>query len=163
MDCSSTFELVGFAVVMLFALGACGFFAAFGYCPHLCLEGGVIGQAIHRFLYRTVLRPGLDVHHGVWDCDIPCAPILCDIVVDGKPIKAAGAVVSGIALPTGTADSPMTYSVDGKQYIVVAAGESDYPALARRAQPAVRHPSVRESSSARSEEIPRRLRYTREE
>jgi len=28
------------------------------------------------------------VHHGMWDMDIPCAPILADIVVDGKPIKA---------------------------------------------------------------------------
>jgi quinoprotein glucose dehydrogenase len=28
------------------------------------------------------------VHHGVWDFDIPCAPILGDIVVNGKPIKA---------------------------------------------------------------------------
>jgi len=28
------------------------------------------------------------VHHGVWDFDIPCAPILADIVVDGLPIQA---------------------------------------------------------------------------
>jgi glucose dehydrogenase len=28
------------------------------------------------------------VHHGIWDYDIPCAPILVDITVDGKPIKA---------------------------------------------------------------------------
>ena len=28
------------------------------------------------------------VHHGIWDHDIPCAPILLDIVVDGRPIKA---------------------------------------------------------------------------
>src|SRR3954466_423157 len=28
------------------------------------------------------------VHHGIWDMDIPCAPILPDITVDGKPIKA---------------------------------------------------------------------------
>jgi quinoprotein glucose dehydrogenase len=28
------------------------------------------------------------VHHGIWDFDIPCAPILADIVVNGKPIKA---------------------------------------------------------------------------
>jgi quinoprotein glucose dehydrogenase len=28
------------------------------------------------------------VHHGLWDMDIPCAPILVDINVDGKPIKA---------------------------------------------------------------------------
>jgi len=28
------------------------------------------------------------VHHGIWDYDIPCAPILADIVVDGRAIKA---------------------------------------------------------------------------
>ena len=28
------------------------------------------------------------VHHGLWDMDIPCAPILTDIVVDGRQIKA---------------------------------------------------------------------------
>ncbi|HYB93398.1 MAG TPA: PQQ-binding-like beta-propeller repeat protein [Vicinamibacterales bacterium] len=28
------------------------------------------------------------VHHGLWDHDIPCAPILMDLVVDGKPVKA---------------------------------------------------------------------------
>ena len=28
------------------------------------------------------------VHHGVWDHDIPCAPILADITVGGKQIKA---------------------------------------------------------------------------
>ena len=28
------------------------------------------------------------VHHGLWDFDIPCAPVLVDIVVDGKSVKA---------------------------------------------------------------------------
>jgi quinoprotein glucose dehydrogenase len=28
------------------------------------------------------------VHHGIWDFDIPCAPILADITVNGKAIKA---------------------------------------------------------------------------
>ena len=28
------------------------------------------------------------VHHGLWDIDIPCAPVLVDITVDGKPVKA---------------------------------------------------------------------------
>jgi len=28
------------------------------------------------------------VHHGMWDMDIPCAPILADITVDGRPVKA---------------------------------------------------------------------------
>jgi quinoprotein glucose dehydrogenase len=34
-----------------------------------------------RWHYQTV-------HHGIWDHDIPCAPILVDITVNGKPIKA---------------------------------------------------------------------------
>jgi quinoprotein glucose dehydrogenase len=28
------------------------------------------------------------VHHGIWDMDIPCAPILTDITVNGRQIKA---------------------------------------------------------------------------
>ena len=28
------------------------------------------------------------VHHPIWDYDMPCAPILVDITVDGRPIKA---------------------------------------------------------------------------
>ncbi len=28
------------------------------------------------------------VHHGLWDFDIPCAPILADITVAGRPVKA---------------------------------------------------------------------------
>jgi quinoprotein glucose dehydrogenase len=28
------------------------------------------------------------VHHGIWDMDIPCAPIIANITVDGKPVKA---------------------------------------------------------------------------
>lgn len=28
------------------------------------------------------------VHHGIWDYDFPCAPILVDIRVDGRPIQA---------------------------------------------------------------------------
>ena len=30
------------------------------------------------------------VHHGIWDMDIPCAPILMDITVNGRTIKAVG-------------------------------------------------------------------------
>jgi len=28
------------------------------------------------------------VHHGIWDMDIPCAPMLVDITIDGRTIKA---------------------------------------------------------------------------
>ena len=41
--------------------------------------------------------------------------------------KATGEVVSEIELPGGTTSPPMTYSVDGKQYIVVAVGWEDMP------------------------------------
>jgi quinoprotein glucose dehydrogenase len=30
------------------------------------------------------------IHHGIWDYDIPCAPILMDITVNGRTIKAVG-------------------------------------------------------------------------
>ena len=32
------------------------------------------------------------VHHDVWDYDLPAAPILVDIVVDGRPIKAVAQI-----------------------------------------------------------------------
>ena len=28
------------------------------------------------------------VHHGIWDMDIPCAPMLVDVTVNGRPVKA---------------------------------------------------------------------------
>ncbi len=28
------------------------------------------------------------VHHGIWDMDIPCPPILIDTIVNGRPVKA---------------------------------------------------------------------------
>ena len=28
------------------------------------------------------------VHHGIWDMDIPCAPMLIDITVNGRTVKA---------------------------------------------------------------------------
>jgi quinoprotein glucose dehydrogenase len=30
------------------------------------------------------------VHHGLWDMDIPCAPILMDLTVNGRAVKAVG-------------------------------------------------------------------------
>ena len=38
------------------------------------------------------------VHHGIWDHDIPCAPILLDIVVDGRPIKAVAQATKQVFL-----------------------------------------------------------------
>ena len=37
---------------------------------------------------KTGVRKWQLVHHGIWDFDIPCAPILADITVNGKLIKA---------------------------------------------------------------------------
>ena len=30
------------------------------------------------------------VHHGIWDMDIPCAPMLVDITVDGRTVQSGG-------------------------------------------------------------------------
>jgi glucose dehydrogenase len=32
------------------------------------------------------------IHHDIWDWDIPTAPVLMDIVVDGKPVKAVAQI-----------------------------------------------------------------------
>ena len=32
------------------------------------------------------------MHHGLWDYDLPAAPTLLDIIVDGRPIKAVAQV-----------------------------------------------------------------------
>jgi quinoprotein glucose dehydrogenase len=42
--------------------------------------------------------------------------------------KATGAVVHEIQLPASTCGNPMTYMVNGKQYIVVAVGAQNFPA-----------------------------------
>src|SRR5271157_3883027 len=47
------------------------------------------------------------VHHGMWDMDIPCAPILADITVDGRPVKA-------VAQPTKQASLYVFDRVTGK-------------------------------------------------
>lgn len=51
---------------------------------------GLFGESIVALDLRTGERKWhyQTVHHGIWDWDIPCAPILADIVVDGRPIKA---------------------------------------------------------------------------
>ena len=41
--------------------------------------------------------------------------------------KATGEIIREIELPGGTSGAPMTYMVDGKQYIVVAVGWDDLP------------------------------------
>ena len=42
--------------------------------------------------------------------------------------KQTGEIVREIELPGGTTGAPMTYMVDGKQFIVVAVGWEDMPA-----------------------------------
>jgi len=32
------------------------------------------------------------IHHDIWDYDVSAAPVLCDIVVDGRPVKAVAQV-----------------------------------------------------------------------
>jgi quinoprotein glucose dehydrogenase len=51
---------------------------------------GLFGESIVAVDVKTGVRKWHYqlVHHGIWDMDIPCAPILADINVNGKMIKA---------------------------------------------------------------------------
>ena len=51
---------------------------------------GLFGESIVAVDLKTGVRKWHYqlVHHGMWDMDIPCAPMLVDITVDGKPVKA---------------------------------------------------------------------------
>ncbi len=51
---------------------------------------GLFGESIVALDLKTGKRKWhyQTVHHGIWDWDIPCAPILTDITVNGKAIKA---------------------------------------------------------------------------
>jgi len=51
---------------------------------------GLFGESIVAVDVKTGLRKWHYqlVHHGIWDMDIPCAPILADINVNGRTIKA---------------------------------------------------------------------------
>ena len=51
-----------------------------------CLVALDIRTGQRRWHYQTV-------HHGLWDRDMASAPILCDITVDGRPIKAVAQLV----------------------------------------------------------------------
>ena len=51
---------------------------------------GLFGESLVALDLRTGQRKWhyQFVHHGIWDMDIPCAPILVDLTVNGKLIKA---------------------------------------------------------------------------
>jgi quinoprotein glucose dehydrogenase len=51
---------------------------------------GLFGESLVAVDLKTGIRKWHYqlVHHGLWDMDIPCAPILADITVNGKVIKA---------------------------------------------------------------------------
>jgi len=51
---------------------------------------GLFGESLVAVDLRTGVRKWHYqlVHHGIWDFDIPCAPILADIMVSGRAIKA---------------------------------------------------------------------------
>ncbi len=51
---------------------------------------GLFGESIVAVDLHTGVRRWhfQTVHHGLWDFDIPCAPMLMDIPVDGKMVKA---------------------------------------------------------------------------
>jgi quinoprotein glucose dehydrogenase len=68
------------------------------------------------------------VHHGIWDMDIPCAPMLVDITVNGRIVKA-------VAQPTKQAFLYVLDRMTGKP-IWPSGLWSNPPCLARR--PALR-------------------------
>ena len=51
---------------------------------------GLFGESIVAVDLRTGIRKWHYqlVHHGIWDFDIPCAPMLADITVDNRVVKA---------------------------------------------------------------------------
>ena len=51
---------------------------------------GLFGESVVAVDLKTGVRKWHYqlVHHGIWDMDIPCAPILVDITVNGRPVKA---------------------------------------------------------------------------
>ena len=51
---------------------------------------GLFGESIVAVDLKTGVRKWHYqlVHHGIWDFDIPCAPILVDITVNGRAVKA---------------------------------------------------------------------------
>ena len=51
---------------------------------------GLFGESLVAVDLRTGQRKWhyQFVHHGIWDMDLPCAPILADITVNGRAIKA---------------------------------------------------------------------------
>lgn len=51
---------------------------------------GLFGESIVAVDLKTGVRKWHYqlVHHGLWDMDIPCAPILADITVNGRTVKA---------------------------------------------------------------------------
>ena len=50
----------------------------------------LFGESLVALDYKTGQRKWhyQTVHHGVWDYDLPCAPILFDMIVNGRTIKA---------------------------------------------------------------------------
>ena len=50
----------------------------------------LFGESLVALDYKTGRRKWhyQTVHHGVWDYDLPCAPILFDMTVNGRPVKA---------------------------------------------------------------------------
>src|SRR6185437_5742850 len=51
---------------------------------------GLFGESLVALDLKTGVRKWHYqlVHHGIWDMDIPCAPMLVDLTVNGRPVKA---------------------------------------------------------------------------
>ena len=84
--------------------------------------------------FGRVRREHLGRRFLVWDYDLPAAPILANTPQGGGGTKfraydkATGAVRWETDLPAGTTGAPMTYRVDGRQFIVVAIGSAEHDA-----------------------------------
>ena len=93
-----------------------------------------------RWHYQTV-------HHGIWDHDIPCAPILADITVNGKTIKV-------LAQPTKQAFLFVLDRATGRPIWPIEerpVEKGDVPGEAVRADEAVPARRARQSVPIRSE------------
>jgi len=65
-------------------------------CPRAIISGEIVPARdyLEKLLLPWTSKPGKRkwhyqlVHHGLWDMDIPCAPILADITINGRTVKA---------------------------------------------------------------------------
>ncbi len=85
------------------------------------------------------------VHHGIWDHDIPCAPILLDVVIDGETIKAVAQPTKQVFLyvfdrETGEPIWPIEEQPVPAGDVPVVLADAAHPHPSPRLRPAGRYP-----------------------